>query len=271
MIMKLTRTRWSLEEISFFNRAVAKHVNGMEKPDLALAIKHVAGLGGQGFRPRVLDKRQVESHLSRYLKDIVSHQTLDQHEKKEVQLAKASTEYEYDGDGRDLWSVDGLDGKYTVQELRTMLAERIKEVQYLQQELLVHREQVEVSVKFPQDSTPETIKFLPAIKKTMAAADLLFKQANKDSTKKTVVVAGVFNKHRDDIQKAFPKLNIRWIAEQESPNHMKNKVLGKTVIVNLEGTVNGEVIRTLSCFSRECHKGNGLSFVKKALASAHIY
>jgi hypothetical protein len=87
--------------------------------------------------------------------------------------------------------------------------------------------------------------------------------------KTRVAIAGVHDKHRDNISRAFPHLNITWIEPRDNDAMIKTKASGRPCIACTHGT-NGNVLRLLHNISPKLFTVGGAHGVRETLAHAHF-
>lgn len=85
--------------------------------------------------------------------------------------------------------------------------------------------------------------------------------------KTRVAIAGVHDKHRDGIARAFPNLNIAWIEPRDNDALIKAKASGRPAIACTHGT-NGKVLKLMHNISSKFFQVNGAHGVRETLASA---
>lgn len=85
--------------------------------------------------------------------------------------------------------------------------------------------------------------------------------------KTRVAIAGLHDKHRDNIARAFPHLIITWIESRDNDSLIKSKASGRPAIACTHGT-NGKVLRLLHNISAKFFQVGGASGVRETLANA---
>jgi len=80
-----------------------------------------------------------------------------------------------------------------------------------------------------------------------------------------VAVAGVFEKHRVELQQKVPTLDIVWVDPHNSDTGIKRKCSSRPCVICSHGSVNSRVIKLIHNIASECHQGNGVHFVAEKL------
>lgn len=85
--------------------------------------------------------------------------------------------------------------------------------------------------------------------------------------KMRVAIAGVHDKHRDAIVRAFPNLIITWIEPRDNDALIKTKASGRPAIACTHGT-NGKVMKLLNNVCTKFFQVGGAHGVRETLANA---
>jgi hypothetical protein len=83
--------------------------------------------------------------------------------------------------------------------------------------------------------------------------------------KKRVAIAGLHDKHRDNIARLFPHFDIKWIEPRDNDALIKSKASGRVTIACTYGT-NGNVLKLLHNISK-CYTVGGAHGVRDTLSN----
>jgi hypothetical protein len=163
-------------------------------------------------------------------------------------------------EGRVLtYTIPGYDDRLTAEQMQDEIVRLRAEVKNLREEL--------TRKNTPPPSPEGPVMHKPIVTRPKPHDPCAF--APSLPQKLRVAIAGVHDKHRDAIAKAFPNLNIAWIEPRDNDSLIKAKASGRPAIACTHGT-NSKVLKLLNNVCTKFFTVGGAHGVKATLASAQL-
>lgn len=218
---------YTIVHLDHYREVIEEAAAGTAGPD----ERHV------GWRPRTLKSRDARHFMT------IRFQTLE----KMLAEPKVLT-----------YAIPGHDDRLTAEQMQDEIVRLRAEVKTLREEL---------AQKNPPPPPPEAPAMHPPIVTRPAKPHDPCAFAPSLPRKTRVAIAGVHDKHRDAIAKAFPNLNITWIEPRDNDALIKAKASGRPAIACTHGT-NSKVLKMLNNVCTKFFTVGGAHGVRATLAGA---
>lgn len=192
----------------------------------------------EGWRPRTLKSRDARHFMT------IRLQTLE----KLMAEPKVLT-----------YTIPGHDDRLTAEQMQDEIVRLRAEVKGLREEL--------ARCSSPTPKAPDLHK--PIVTRPSKPLSDACAFAPSLPQKVRVAIAGVHDKHRDAIARAFPNLNITWIEPRDNDALIKAKASGRPAIACTHGT-NGKVLKMLNNVCTKFFQVGGAHGVRTTLANADL-